>query len=469
MERIEQIILNGLIKHQEFSRKVLPFLKSEYFTSSEEKILFDTIKNYIVTYGTLPSAPALSVEIDNIVDINEKAYKELKSLVKSITSAELIEKDLKWMVDNTEKFCQDKALYNAIMDSIQIMEADKNSKSHKNLTKTAIPSVLTEALGITFNSRVGHDYFADSVKRFEHYQEKEEKIPFDIELLNTITDGGLPKKSLSVIVGSTGTGKSLVMGHMAANNLSDGKNVLYITLEMSEYATAKRIDSNLFDVDIKNIGNMAKNDYGSHINALRKKTMGRLIIKEYPPASAHTGHFRYLLDELKMKEKFQPDIIYVDYVNLMLSMRMKMDGNSYSYIKAIAEELRGISVEFDLPIVSATQTNRGGYDNSEIDLSNVSESTGLAATADLMFAIIATEQLKDLGQIMIKQLKNRYNDMNNPSKFVIGVDKTKMKLYNLEALAQNSISVPGQQNVGPASKPPSFFGGTKNKFDSINI
>jgi replicative DNA helicase len=469
MDRIESIILSGLTHHQEFSRKVLPFLKTEYFNTEEEKIIFGVIKDYIISYGNLPSVSALNVEIDKVVNINEKSFKELKSLVKSISVDVVNTKELSWLIDNTEKFCQDKALYNAIMDSIQIMEADKNSKSHKNLTKTAIPSVLTEALGITFNSRVGHDYFADSVKRFEHYQEKEEKIPFDIELLNTITDGGLPKKSLSVIVGSTGTGKSLVMGHMAANNLSDGKNVLYITLEMSEYATAKRIDANLFDVDIKNIGNMAKNDYGSHINALRKKTIGRLIVKEYPPASAHTGHFRYLLDELKMKEKFQPDIIYVDYVNLMLSMRMKMDGNSYSYIKAIAEELRGISVEFDLPVVSATQTNRGGYDNSEIDLSNVSESTGLAATADLMFAIIATEQLKGLGQIMIKQLKNRYNDMNNPSKFVIGVDKSKMKLYNLEALAQNSINVPGQQNVGPASKPPSFFGGTKNKFDSINI
>lgn len=471
MERIEQIILNGLVKHQEFSRKVLPFLKGEYFTSTEEKILFETIKNYIISYGNLPSQPALFVEIDNIVNINEKTYKELKNLIKGITSSDIIEKDLKWLVDNTEKFCQDKALYNAIMDSIQIMEADKNSKTHKNLTKTAIPSVLNEALGITFNNRVGHDYFADSSKRYDHYNEKESKIPFDIDLLNTITDGGLPNKSLTIILGSTGTGKSLVMGHMAANNLFDGKNVLYITLEMSEYATAKRIDANLFDVDIRNLNNMAKNEYGGHINALRKKTMGRLIIKEYPPASAHSGHFRYLLDELKMKEKFVPDIIYLDYINLCLSMRMKMDGNSYSYIKAIAEEVRGLAVEFDIPIVSATQTNRSGYDNSDVDLSSVSESTGLPATADLMFAIISTEQLKDLNQLMVKQLKNRYNDVNNPGKFVIGVDKAKMKLYNLEAIAQNTITVPGQQNaINGAGKNPGFFGNNpKNKFSSINI
>ena len=470
MERIEGIILTGLIKQQEFSRKVLPFLKSEYFTAQEEKLLFETIRNYIVTYGEMPSAPAISVEIDNIVNINEKTYKELKALVKSITTADVADKDLKWLVNNTEKFCQDKALYNAIMESIQIMEADKNAKTHRNLTKTAIPSVLNEALAVTFDSRVGHDYFGDSGKRFDHYHEKEDKVPFDIELLNKITSGGLPKKSLSIIIGSTGTGKSLFMGHMAANNLFDGKNVLYITLEMSEFATAKRIDANLMDVDIKTLQTMSKNSYGDYINNIKKKTMGRFIIKEYPPASAHVGHFRYLLDELKMKEKFIPDIIYLDYINLCLSMRVKMDGNSYSYIKSIAEEVRGLSVEFNIPIVSASQTNRGGYDNSEIDLSNVSESTGLAATCDLMFAIISTEQLKDLNQIMIKQLKNRYNDMNDPAKFVIGVDKSKMKLYNLEALAQNSVSVPGQQSVGPSVKPAGgFFGNSKNKFSSINI
>lgn len=601
MYRIEGIILCGLIKHQEFSRKVIPFIKSEYFSSQEETLLFETIKNYIITYGQLPSESALNVEVDNIVNINEKSYKELKALVKNVAAEDLDDKDLAWLVDNTEKFCQDKALFNAITESIQIMEASKSSKSYKNLTKTAIPSILSQALSVTFDSKVGHDYFGDADERFAHYNTKENKIPFDLELLNKITDEGLPNKSLTIVLGATGTGKSLVLCHFAANNLLDNKNVLYISLEMSEKEVGKRIDANLFDIDINNLKNVTKPVYDTHINSIRKKSLGRLIVKEYPPASAHAGHFRFLLDELKMKEKFVPDIIYLDYVNLCLSMRVKMEANSYSYIKSIAEEVRGLAVEFDLPIVSATQTNRcltldtivqtefgqkeiglvnvgdrlkshngfvevkkvypiekqkvykittksckiikcsskhlfpttsgiksidsclkigdyfyvwdegineiildeisfieiideeeetidisvsndnlffannilthnSGYDNSEVDLSNVSESTGLSATADLMFAIISTEQLRLLNQLMIKQLKNRYNDVTNPSKFVVGIDRAKMRLYDLEAIAQNSINVPGQQNtgVGPNNKG-MMFGGTSNKFSSINV
>lgn len=469
MDRIELIILNGLVKHQEFSRKVLPFLKTEYFSSLEERLLFGSIRDYIINYGELPSFPALNVEIDHIVDINEKSFKELKDLVKLINISDVEEKDLKWLIDNTEKFCQDKALYNAVMDSIQIIEAEKTSKSHKNLTKTAIPSVLSEALAVNFDNRVGHDYIKDSESRYDHYHEKEEKIPFDIELLNTITGGGLPKKSLTVILGSTGTGKSLVMCHMAANNLIDGKNVLYITMEMSERETAKRIDANLFDTEIGNLVSMTKNNYNSKIHELQSKTTGRLMIKEYPTASAHSGHFRYLLDELKLKEKFVPDIIYLDYINICLSMRMKFGTtvNSYTYIKSIAEEIRGIAVEFDVPIVTATQSNRQGVGNSDMDIDNVSESWGLPATADLMFAIISTEQLAEMGQYLIKQLKNRYNDMNKPKKFVIGVDKAKMKLFNLEQIAQNTVSVPGQQNV--TIKRSSLFGNSKNKFESQDI
>jgi len=467
MNRIEIIILSGLITQAEFSRKVLPFIKTEYFASLEERYLFDTIHKYITTYGQLPSISALSIEIENIVDINESAFKSLKELLITVGDSTVDNKELEWLLINTEKFCQDKALYNAIMESIEIMNADKNSTTHKNLSKTSIPSVLTKALAVTFDSKVGHDYIGDSDSRYEHYHEKDEKIPFDIELLNTITNGGLPKKALSIILGGTGTGKSMVMCHFAANNLMDGNNVLYITLEMSELETAKRIDANVFDVDIKDISSMSKTEYHNHVDDIKRKTMGRLIIKEYPTASAHAGHFRFLLDELKLKEKFIPDIIYIDYINICLSMRMKMDGNSYSYIKSIAEEIRGMAVEFNVPIVSATQTNRNAQNSSDVDLTNVSESTGLSSTCDLMLAIISSEQLSELGQLQFKQLKNRYNDVNSPTRFLVGVNKSKMKLFDLETSVQNTIIQSGQSQV---TKPAGgFFGTSKNKFSSINV
>lgn len=466
--RIELIILNGLISKQEFSRKVLPFIKSEYFSQTEEKLLFETIKEYIIQYGDMPSVPALYVEVDNIVDINEKTFKGIKETIKEVSELEVADKDLKWLMDNTEKFCQDKALYNAIMDSIQIMEAEKESKSHKNLTKTGIPSLLQQALGVNFDNRVGHDYFKDGEARFEKYHENISKIPFDIDLFNVITDGGLPSKSLSVILGSTGTGKSLIMCHMASNNLLDGKNVLYITLEMSEYETAKRIDANLLDVDINTLKTISKKSYGRHLADLKTRTTGRLIVKEYPTASAHTGHFRHLLDELKMKEKFRPDIIYVDYINICLSSRIKNGNNvnSYTYVKSIAEEVRGLAVEFDVPVVTATQSNRSGFGNSDVDLDNVSESWGLPATADLMFAVITNDQLAELGQYMVKQLKNRYNDLNLHKKFLIGVDKARMKLYNLEDSVQSSITGGQPQQY----QTPGFNNGMGgNKFKSLNI
>ena len=470
--RIELIILNALTTKQEFSRKVLPFIKGEYFSQLEEKLLFETIRDYIVKYGSMPSISALYVEIDNIVDINEKTFKGLKEIIGEVGELAVEEKDLQWLVDNTEKFCQDKALYNAIMDSIQIMEAEKSEKTHKNLTKTGIPTLLQQALGITFDNRVGHDYFKDGAARFEKYNENVYKIPFDIDLLNIITDGGLPTKSLSVILGSTGTGKSLIMCHMAANNLLDGRNVLYITLEMSEFETAKRIDANLLDVDINTLKTMSKSSYGKTLASLKTKTTGRLIVKEYPTASAHTGHFRHLLDELKMKEKFKPDIIYIDYINICLSSRIKNGNNvnSYTYVKSIAEEVRGLAVEFDVPVVTATQSNRSGFGNSDVDLDNVSESWGLPATADLMFAVISNEQLSELGQYMVKQLKNRYNDLNLHKKFLIGVDKAKMKLYNLEDSVQSSIIGGGNQNQQYQQPSTGFNNGMGgNKFKSFNI
>lgn len=468
MQRIEEIILHSLITNHEYSRKVLPFIKEEYFSEGgEEHLLFVTIRDYIIKYGALPSKSALYVEIDNIVNINESTFKELKKLIESISGNDFSDHDGDWLIDNTEKFCQDRALYNGIMDAMMVVEAEKKDKSHKNLSKTAIPLILSEALSVSFDNRIGHNFLEDYNERYDYYHQKLQKVSFDIDLLNDITGGGLPPKSLSVILGGTGVGKSLVMCHMASNNLIDGKNVLYITLEMSEEETARRIDANLLDVDITRINDISSSVYESQIQALRSKTTGKLIIKQYPTASGHTGHFRHLLDELKMKEKFKADIIYIDYINICASSRIKMGGNvnSYSYIKSIAEEIRGLGVEFNVPIVTATQVNRTGFGNSDVDLDGVSESFGLPATADLMFAIVSNEQLAELGQYMVKQLKNRYNDVNTNKKFVIGVDKSRMRLYNLEGSAQNGI-VGG--NVTPS---PSFNHGQSgsNKYGNLIV
>lgn len=442
MNRIEQIILNSLITDIDFIRKVLPFLKEEYFQSSpEEKIMFITIREYFQKYASLPTKSALAVEIDKIVDITEKSFKALKSLLDDITESNIQQQDINWLIDNTEKFCQDKALYNAIMNAIQIIDEDDKGNSSKGISKTAIPNLLSNALAVSFDNKIGHNFTSEAESRFDYYHQKVMKLPFDIDLLNDITDGGIIPKSLNIILAGPGVGKSLMMCHFASTNLMDGKNVLYITLEMSEIEIGRRIDANLLDIDINLIKNVKKSEFKYKIDELKKKTTGRLIIKEYPTAAAHTGHFRHLLDELKLKEKFMPDIIYIDYINICTSSRIKMGGsvNSYSYIKSIAEELRGLGVEFNIPVISATQVNRSNFGNSDVDLDGISESFGIAATADLVITIVSNDQLATLGQYMVKQLKNRYNDPNKNRKFLIGVDKTKMRLYNLEASAQTLV------------------------------
>lgn len=476
MNRIEQIILNSLTTNLDFTRKVLPFLKEEYFQSSqEEQIAFVTIRDYFQKYGSLPTRAALEIEINKVVDISETGYKKLKSLVSSITDNELPTQDFDWLIDNTEKFCQDKALYNAIMDSIQVIEEDDGHENKKGLSKTGIPNLLSNALAVSFDNKIGHNFTAEAETRYDYYHQKVSKLPFDIDILNDITDGGLVPKSLNILMAGPGTGKSLAMCHFAANNLLAGKNVLYITLEMSELEIGRRIDANLLDVEIGSVKNIKKGELVRKVDALKLKTAGRLIIKEYPPVAAHTGHFRHLLDELKLKEKFRPDIIYVDYLNICASSRIKMGGsvNSYTYIKSVAEELRGIGVEFSVPVVTATQVNRGNWGNSDVDLDGVSESFGIAATADLLIAIVSNDQLAQLGQFMMKQLKNRYGDLNKDRKFLVGVDKAKMRLYNLEASAQNLIQA--TNTVQPSARPSSSMGGgplnpsNKSKFDSLNF
>ena len=602
--RLEHLILNGLIAQEDYSRKVLPFIKEEYFSGSgEEKTLFTIIKSYIGKYNNLPSIAALNVEIDSLININAQMYQRLKELTILIEKAILQNKDLDWLTIQTEKFCQDQALYGAIMEAIQIMESDKNKTSHSSLTKTAIPQILTQALTVGFDTKIGHDFLNQAQDRIDHYKKKEMKIPFDIDLFNTITGGGLANKTLNIIMAScvhpetivytklvkndtlvdrvhlpiieidrllkdgyrvdvyspdgwvmvksfvdkgfwteyvvetengkklrcsanhflktednkwtsvqflyesnekkriqttnglslatvtkststipivdievdheehcyytneieshnTGVGKSLCMCHMAANNLLDSKNVLYITLEMSEEEIAKRIDANILDKDINSLMLMNDADYKKGIDVIRSKVAGRLIIKEYPTASASVSHFRHLLDELKLRENFKPDIIYIDYLNICLSSRMKMGNsvNSYTYIKAIAEELRGLAVEFDCPLVSATQSNRASATNSDVEIDGVSESFGIPMSADLFFAIISNDQLADLNQFMIKQLKNRYNNPNLWNKFYIGVDKSKMRLFNLDKSAQ-------QQPAAATTEPPQ----AKSKFKGFKM
>lgn len=470
MNRIEQIILNGLVSKSEYSRKVLPFIKEEYFSeSNEEKILFNLIKNYVGKYGSLPSKSALHVEVDNITNISEKSFNTITDLIEDIYS-EIPDHSVDWLLDNTEKFCQDRALYNGIMEAIDIVESEKRSVSHNNLSKTAIPGILTQALSVSFDNKIGHDFIKESESRFNYYHMKEEKISFDIDILNKITGGGLPPKSISILVAGTGVGKSLTMCHMAANNLTDARNVLYITMEMSEVECARRIDANLLDIDIADLTTVNKTKYDGEFSLLKKKNIGRLIIKEYPTAAAHVGHFRHLLDELKLKEKFTPDIIYIDYLNICASSRVKMSGsvNSYTFVKSIAEELRGLAVEFNVPLVTATQLNRSGYGNSDADLDDISESFGTAATADLVLGIISTEQLAELGQYMFKQMKNRYNDLNKIKKFVVGVDKTKMRLYNLELSAQTSISG-GGNNTYQSDSAQSMTKNNKKNFGGLVV
>ena len=439
---LEQKILKHLLLDEEYTRKTLPFIKGEYFQESSEKLLFDEIQSYVNKYNTMPTKEALVIEIDKRVNLTDDQHKKTIALVKEITIDPEVS-DTKWLIDATEDFCQEKAIYNGIMQSIQILD-DKN-KTEK-LDKGSIPKILADALSVSFDNHIGHDFIDDAETRYDFYHKVEKRIPFDLDYLNRITKGGLAEKSLNIVLAGTGVGKSLFMCHCAAANLTMGKNVLYITMEMAEERIAERIDANLMNVELDRLVGMPKETYLKKVETLREKTKGKLIIKEYPTASANVNHFSHLLNELKLKRQFIPDIIYIDYLNICSSARMKMGSsiNSYTYIKAIAEELRGLAVEHKVPVVSATQTTRSGYTNSDVGLEDTSESFGLPATADLMFALISTEELADLNQIMVKQLKNRYSDPTTNKRFVIGVDRAKMKLYDAEESAQTNISDSGQ-------------------------
>ena len=441
---LQQKILKHLLLDEEYTRKTLPFIKGEYFQESSEKLLFDEIQNYVNKYNTMPTKEALVIEIDKRVNLTDDQHKKTIALVKEITIDPEVS-DTKWLIDATEDFCQEKAIYNGIMQSIQILD-DKNKNSTEKLDKGSIPKILADALSVSFDNHVGHDFIDDAETRYDFYHKVEKRIPFDLDYLNRITKGGLAEKSLNIVLAGTGVGKSLFMCHCAAANLTMGKNVLYITMEMAEERIAERIDANLMNVELDRLIGMPKETYLKKVETLREKTKGKLIIKEYPTASANVNHFSHLLNELKLKRQFIPDIIYIDYLNICSSARMKMGAsiNSYTYIKAIAEELRGLAVEHKLPIVSATQTTRSGYTNSDVGLEDTSESFGLPATADLMFALISTEELADLNQIMVNQLKNRYSDPTTNKRFVIGVDRAKMKLYDAEESAQTNISDSGQ-------------------------
>jgi len=425
MEKIEFLILRNLIYNEEYARKVIPFIKDDYFEDQKQKIIFQEISSFIQQYNKLATKEILSIEVEKRSDINDTLFAEIVDIISSFED-EVGELD--WLIDSTEKWCRDRAIYLALMESIQLADGKDESKG-----RDAIPNILSDALSVSFDNHVGHDYLQDYEKRFESYHKKEDRIPFDLEYFNKITKGGLPNKTLNIALAGTGVGKSLFMCHVASSALIEGKNVLYITLEMSEEKIAERIDANLLNVNIQDITDLPKPMFDSKVTNLAQKTQGTLIIKEYPTASAHSGHFKGLLNELALKKSFRPDIIFIDYLNICASSRYKAGSNvnSYSYIKAIAEELRGLAVEANLPIVSATQTTRSGFASSEVELTDTSESFGLPATADLMFALISTEELESQGRIMVKQLKNRYNDPTSNKKFMIGIDRSKMRLYDV--------------------------------------
>ena len=442
MMSVEKKILKHLLNDDAYTRKILPFLSGDYFSDHSEKVIYEEIHKYITKYNNLPTVEALTIEIDGRSNLSGDQHKKVTGLLDELNVTEFDTRDSVWLLDATEKFCQEKAIYNAIMESIQILDESGNSKKEKG----AIPDILSDALAISFDNHVGHDFIDDAETRYEFYHTVEKRIPFDLDYLNRITKGGLPEKTLNIILAGTGVGKSMFMCHCAAANLTIGKNVLYITLEMAEERIAERIDANLMNVDIDKLMALPKESYLKKIERLKEKTLGRLIIKEYPTASANVTHFKHLLNELKLKRQFVPDIIYIDYLNICASSRMRQGANvnSYSFIKAIAEELRGLAVEHKVPVISATQTTRGGYSNSDVDITDTSESFGLPATADFMIALIATEELTDLNQMMVKQLKNRYNNPDTNKRFMIGVDKAKMKLYDVEQTAQNHIHDSGQ-------------------------
>ena len=439
MNEVEQLVIKNLLLDEEYVRKAMPFIKTEYFADTTGKKLFDVLSKYFIDYSAIPTKEALEIEVGQLKDISDDQHQEI---VKAINNIDTEKSEFEWILDTTEKWCKERVLYLALMSSIRIAEGNDEQRA-----AGAIPSILSEALAVTFDNHIGHDYLEDYEERYDFYHQKEEKIPFDLEFFNKITKGGLPNKTLNVALAGTGVGKSLFMCHCASSVLLQGKNVLYITLEMAEEKIAERIDSNLLNCDIQNITELPKMMFENKVTNIAKKTQGKLVIKEYPTASAHVGHFRALLNDLALKKSFKPDIIYIDYLNICASSRYSKLGNvnSYSYIKAIAEELRGLAVEACVPIVSATQTTRSGYGSSDVDLTDTSESFGLPATADLMFALISTEELEGLGQIMVKQLKNRYNDPTIYKRFVVGIDRAKMRLYDCEQSAQQDIVDSGQE------------------------
>ena len=450
--RTETLILANLLKNEEFMRRTLPFLKSEYLSESPERKLFDQINQYILKYNSLPSQSALALGLQERKDLNESEYKAIGKILTDLTEVELKKEDNQWLLDTTETWCQEKALFNAIMESVQIIDGTDTTHG-----KGAIPTLLSNALGVSFDPNVGHDYLDMSTDRYHFYHRIEKRIPFDLSYFNKITSGGLCRKTLNIILAGTGVGKSLAMCHFAAAAMTQQFNVLYITMEMAEERIAERIDANLLDLSMDDLKVLSEDMYLKRMETLKQKVKGRLIIKEYPTASANPSHFRALLQELKLKRKFKPDIIFIDYLNICASARIKPGSNinSYTYVKAIAEELRGLAVEFDVPVVSATQTTRSGFSSSDPGLEDTSESFGLPATADLMFALIATEEMDALGQIMVKQLKNRYNDPTLNKRFTVGIDRAKMKLYDLDATAQRGLVDAGQ----PSQPKPNKFGG----------
>ena len=423
-ERIEETILRNLIYNEQYYRKVVPFIKADYFQEYHEKIVFEEIADFAAKYDKVPTKEVLTINLQNRGDLTEETFKDSVQGINSLSDDWV---DYDWLLDATEKWCQDRAIYLALMQSIKIADG-----GDKKFTKGAIPSILQDALAVSFDEHIGHDYIEQSSDRYEFYHRKEEKIPFDLEKFNYITKGGLPNKTLNIALAGTGVGKSLFMCHMAGSALTQGYNVLYITCEMAEEKIAERIDANLLNVSVKDIMELPEVLFNSKVNEISRKTQGKLIIKEYPTASAHAGHFKALLSDLKLKKDFTPDLIFVDYLNICASVRYKgAVVNSYTYVKAIAEELRGLAVESNLPIISATQTTRSGYGNSDPDLTDTSESFGLPATADFMFALISTEELEQQGRILVKQLKNRYNAPTASRKFILGIDRSKMRLYDV--------------------------------------
>ena len=467
MNRLEKTILKNLVYNEAFTRKVLPFIKAEYFSDPAEKLVFKEVFEFVNKYKNLPTHEALVINITEKKNLTEPQVRDSVELLKEITQEKDDVPEMAWLTEQTEKFCQDKAIYNAIMESVGILD-DKDGKKAKG----EIPQLLADALGVSFDSNVGHDYTQDFESRYDFYHKVESRIRFDIDILNKITKGGLPTKTLNIALAGTGVGKSLFMCHVAAGCLSQGHNVLYITMEMAEERIAERIDANLLNIDLNELHTISKDDYERKFESLKSKTHGKLIIKEYPTASASTLHFRALLNELHLKKNFKPQIIFIDYLNICASARIKPGGNvnSYTYIKSIAEELRGLAVEFALPVVSATQTTRSGFSNSDPGLEDTSESFGLPATADFMFALVTNEELEGLNQILIKQLKNRYSDPNYYKRFVVGIDRAKMRLYDAEQSAQDEIIDKGHDDD---TQPLNTFGNRErklnNKFGDLKV